>query len=76
MRGFATGTRKLGNFLRETLRAEAGATAIEYGIIAGIIALGIVAGAEFAGHGIDRLFQVIGISLEAATNAAAGTVGN
>lgn len=64
------------NLLGQIARSESGATVIEYGIIACIIALGVIAGAEVAGKGLDHMFQIIGISLNTATNAAVSSTGN
>ena len=42
---------------------ESGATAIEYGLIAALIALAIVSGATALGSAIGNLFDDIGTSL-------------
>ena len=41
-------------------RENKGATAIEYGLLAGLIAVAIVAGATLAGGNLNLLFQAIG----------------
>lgn len=46
------------------LKDESGATAIEYGLIAALIALAIVTGAGMMGDALDNMFQKIGTSLE------------
>ena len=47
--------------LLKTLRSdEEGATAIEYGLIAALIAVAIIGGANFLGGALDDLFQSIG----------------
>ena len=43
----------------ERLNREEGAAAIEYGLIAGLIAIALVAGALALGQGLDDLFQAI-----------------
>jgi pilus assembly protein Flp/PilA len=45
------------------LKDESGATAIEYGLIAALIALAIVAGATTLGNEISNLFNKIGNKL-------------
>lgn len=45
------------------LRNESGATAIEYGLIAALIALGIVVGAGSLGNAINAEFSSIGTTL-------------
>lgn len=47
---------------------ERGATAIEYGLIAGIIAIAIVAGASIFTSRTAEVFQIIGTAMEAATD--------
>lgn len=44
---------------------ESGATAIEYGLIAALIALAIVAGATTLGNEIGNLFNRVGKKLKA-----------
>ena len=45
------------------LRDESGATAIEYGLIAALIALGIVVGAGALGNALNAEFTTIGTTL-------------
>ena len=47
---------------------ESGATAIEYGLIAALISVGIIAAATFLGNGLSGLFNGIGNKLNAQTN--------
>lgn len=42
--------------LKDFVRDETGATAIEYGLIAALIAVGIIAGASSMGGSINNLF--------------------
>ena len=44
---------------RALARDESGATAIEYGLLASLIALGIITGATALGEGLDALFSDI-----------------
>jgi pilus assembly protein Flp/PilA len=39
---------------------ESGATAIEYGLIAALVAVGIIAGASLLGNNLGTLFNSIG----------------
>ena len=62
---------------RRLVRSDAGATGVEYGIIAGLVALLIVGGAQLSGFGLDRMFQVVGFAMEDAANTAQqSTTGN
>lgn len=58
------------------LAHDSGATAIEYSIIACLVALGIVAGANFAGNGLNALFTVVGTKMQSATDKATNNTGN
>ena len=49
--------------LREFVRSESGATAIEYGIIAGLISIAIIAGATLIGPELERIFNDIATAL-------------
>jgi pilus assembly protein Flp/PilA len=49
------------------LKDESGATAIEYGLIAALIALAIIGGATLVGENLSAKFQEIGTTLGAAT---------
>ena len=53
------------NFLND----ESGATAIEYGLIAGLIGVAIIVGATLIGVELDRIFAAIGAKLVAVTVA-------
>lgn len=55
------------------LKDESGATAIEYGLIAALIAVGIIAGASLLGGNLDTLFNDIGERL--AVSVPAGDAG-
>lgn len=47
------------NFIKSFWNDEEGVTAIEYGLIAALVALAIVAGATALGGGLNDLFQNI-----------------
>jgi len=53
--------------LRKFLSNESGATAIEYGLLAGLIAVVIIGGVTLAGDNLSTLFNTIGNSLTGAT---------
>lgn len=48
------------SFIKNFIREEDGVTAIEYGLIAALIAVGIVVGANAAGVALNGLFQRLG----------------
>ncbi|MBO4122700.1 Flp family type IVb pilin [Cupriavidus gilardii] len=54
------------------IRDERGATAIEYGLIAGLIALGIFVGAQSLGNNLSSTFQAIGSRVLALVTPAGG----
>ena len=56
-------------FIRLFARDEKGATAIEYGLIAALISLALVAGANVAGPALNTMFTTIGTDLSSAQNA-------
>ena len=51
------------NAISRFIRDESGATAIEYGLIAALIALAIIVGAGALGNAINNKFKVIGNTL-------------
>jgi len=51
------------NLLRRFLQCEAGATAIEYGLIASLIAVAIIAGAAALGTSLNSTFQGVSSSI-------------
>ena len=55
------------NLLKRFRDDESGATAIEYGLIAALIALAIVTGAGLMGDALDEQFKGIASSLTEAT---------
>ncbi len=52
------------NTVARFMNDESGATAIEYGLIAALIAVGIIAAATVLGDGLANLFNGIGNRLE------------
>ena len=53
----------MSKIIKNFLNDEEGATAIEYGLIAGLIAVGIIAGATALGGGLNTLFENIATKL-------------
>ena len=54
---------KLVNFIKDIGRDDDGVTAIEYGLIAALIAIVIIAGATLVGTNLDALFTYISTKL-------------
>jgi pilus assembly protein Flp/PilA len=52
------------NYIKKFLNDESGATAIEYGLIAALIALAIMVGAGALGNAIGDKFNTIAKSVE------------
>ncbi len=48
------------------IKDESGATAIEYGLIAALIALAIIVGASAVGNEVGNKFNTIGTTLQSA----------
>jgi pilus assembly protein Flp/PilA len=57
------------NTFSRFLTDESGATAIEYGLIAALISVGIIAAATTLGEGLSDLFEGIGGKLSTAANS-------
>lgn len=62
MEKFALATRRF-------LRDEEGVTAIEYGLIAALVAIALVVGATALGNGLNTLFQKIANCLAAPSSS-------
>lgn len=64
---------------RRFTRNDSGATALEYGLLAGLISVMVIAGAMAAGTSLDTIFNKISGHLQTAadkaTNAGGGTTG-
>lgn len=56
------------NIVAKFAKDESGATAIEYGLIAALIAVAIIAGAGILGNNLGNLFTSIGGQLGNAAN--------
>ena len=54
--------------IRDFCRKEEGATAIEYGLIAALIAIAIIAALMAIGTSLASLFQIIASTLQGAIN--------
>jgi pilus assembly protein Flp/PilA len=52
------------NFIKKFMREEDGVTAIEYGLLAALIALIMAAGARVLGVSLSDLFRDIGTALD------------
>ena len=56
------------NLVTRFIKDESGATAIEYGLIAALIAVALIAGATQLGDSIDTKFKDVSTTLNGATN--------
>ncbi|MCB1516064.1 MAG: Flp family type IVb pilin [Hyphomicrobiaceae bacterium] len=56
------------NIVSRFVKDESGATAIEYGLIAALISVGIIAAATTLGNGLANLFSGIGGRLDNAAS--------
>jgi len=65
---------KLGQFVQSFIREEDGAAAIEYGLIAALIAVAIIAGASLLGTSLDGIFTRLGNCMAAPTVAICALV--
>ncbi|RWB02036.1 Flp family type IVb pilin [Mesorhizobium sp.] len=61
----------MSNLIARFVKDESGATAIEYGLIAALIALAIMVGAGQLGTALDTKFKAIGTAVTNAPNAPA-----
>ena len=52
------------NLVTRFIKDEAGATAIEYGLIAALIAVALIAGATALGNALDTKFNDLGTQLD------------
>ncbi|MDO8048389.1 MULTISPECIES: Flp family type IVb pilin [unclassified Janthinobacterium] len=59
------------NLIKNFIREEDGVTAIEYGLIAALIAVVIIAAVTIVGTQLKKTFSTIGTKLTAANTAAA-----
>lgn len=56
-------------FLASLLSDESGATAIEYGLIAALIAVAIIASLQAVGNSLTTTFNTVGTTLNTANSA-------
>ncbi|MEI9409245.1 Flp family type IVb pilin [Mesorhizobium sp. Cs1299R1N1] len=56
----------MSNLIARFVKDESGATAIEYGLIAALIALAIITGAGALGNAINAKFTTIGTAMNTA----------
>ena len=55
------------NLFTRFIEDESGATAIEYGLIAALIAVGMIVGAEAVGTKVNSKFEDIGTKIDSAS---------
>ena len=55
------------NLIKRFLREESGATAIEYGLIAGLVAVAIITALSLLGVSLDNLFSDVATQVDGAT---------
>ncbi len=60
--------------IQSFIRDEGGAAAIEYGLIAALIAVAIIVGATLLGTSLDGLFSRLGLCMATPTVAVCGAV--
>lgn len=58
---------QIANFVQKFVRDEEGVTAIEYGLIAALIAVVIIAGAQLVGTNLNALFNAVAAKITTAT---------
>lgn len=58
----------MSNFVNRFIKDESGATAIEYGLIAALIAVVIIAGATTLGKGLGNTFNNISSNISTANH--------
>ncbi len=58
--------------IQQFLRDEEGAAAIEYGLLAGLISVMIIAGATTIGTDLKAIFKTVGTALGTANTTSAG----
>jgi pilus assembly protein Flp/PilA len=62
------------NFIKKFIREEDGVTAIEYGLIAALVAVAIIAGASALGTALNGLFTRLGACMATPTVAICNLV--
>ncbi len=63
----------MSKILRNLLADESGATAIEYGLIAGLVSVAAIAALTAMGGSLQNIFGVVQTELDAAAASASGT---
>ena len=61
------------NTVRKFMRDETGATAIEYGLIAGLVSVAAIAALSAMGGSLQSIFGVVKTQLDSAAASATGT---
>lgn len=59
---------KVTGLIHKLIRDDSGATAIEYGLIAALISIAIIAGATIAGSQVAAAFNSVATALQGAIN--------
>ena len=54
------------NFMKRFVDDESGATALEYGLIAGFVSIAIIAGLQVIGPQLTTIFNAVGTALTTA----------
>lgn len=62
------------NLIKNFVNDESGATAIEYGLIAALIAVAMIAGATSLGNSINDKFDDVATTLDGVSEAGSTTV--
>ena len=55
------------NLIQRFIKDESGATAIEYGLIAGLVAVAIITALSLLGGSLDNLFSDVATQVDGAT---------
>lgn len=61
---------------RAVWQSETGATAIEYGLIGGLVSVAAIASLVILGGNIEQVFQIVSDAMTQATNAATAATGS
>ncbi len=59
------------DLIRDFAREEDGVTAIEYGLLAALVAVAIITGATLLGTNLNALFNALGVRMGTAAGTAA-----
>ena len=60
------------NFINKLIRDEQGATAIEYGLIAALIAVAAIAAMTTLGENLEQTFTTVGTEIKKGNDAGPG----